>query len=240
MCRWVWTVVFLYLSAFPQAVRRMCRHGQKNRATRGATRGATTHHSAAKAKVEKPTSVISGVLKPGYTTKNWFLAVCVHRRLPVSLSVVFFPPPSSCPSSTGFSLTLFLFFAPAPESLSHYSLCASLEQFQWQKMKTGRIHYSTPNSSQPPCVYVALISVSSFVKIISIQILTQLHIVSLMHMIIYTYFGERLVLGGARGRKTAPPSQGSRYFYSWVIWLPNVIFFFLFQRQRLSFFVIHD
>lgn len=96
MCRWVWTVVFLYLSAFPQAVRRMCRHGQKNRATRGATRGATTHHSAAKAKVEKPTSVISGVLKPGYTTKNWFLAVCVHRRLPVSLSVVFFPllPPA--------------------------------------------------------------------------------------------------------------------------------------------------
>lgn len=88
------------------------------------------------------TSVINGVLKVGHTANYCLLT----RRVPVSAPLLCpfsfpFPSVAPCPPSSAPS---------AVQSLSYYSLLASVERFQFvDTMKTGRIHYLALHSSHP-------------------------------------------------------------------------------------------
>lgn len=88
------------------------------------------------------TSVINGVLKVGHTTNYCLLT----RRVPVLAPLLCpfsfpFPSVAPCPPSSTPS---------AVQSLSYYSLLASVQRFQFvDTMKTGRIHYLALHSSHP-------------------------------------------------------------------------------------------
>lgn len=95
------------------------------------------------------TSLISEVLKPGYTTNNWILTDFVYS---VSFSLFLFflkkIPPSPSPSvflqwpllSSSLCSTVFILLQPP---------CFCVAVSLVDTMKTGRIHYLAPYSSHP-------------------------------------------------------------------------------------------